>query len=104
MFNKSFGAKIGILQDVTKSKVEGLTSCEYIDKVEAGAKSVEKNEKVTIAGEVDRVYKKVQDKILLETGNGSSIQIEKNNLKDTGKIVVCKESVFNQDTKLVILF
>lgn len=62
-----------------------MTSCEYIDKVEAGAKYTEKNEKVTIAGEVDRVYKKVQDKIILEVGDGSSIQIEKNNLKDTGK-------------------
>jgi D-hexose-6-phosphate mutarotase len=62
-----------------------LTSCEYIDKVEAGAKSVEKSEKVNIASEVDRVYKNVQDKVLLEIGNGSSIQIEKSNLKDIGK-------------------
>jgi hypothetical protein len=45
----------------------------------------ENNEKVTIGSEVDRVYKKVQDKVLLEIGDGSSIQIEKSNLKDTGK-------------------
>ncbi|KAI8095527.1 P-loop containing nucleoside triphosphate hydrolase protein [Thamnidium elegans] len=69
--------------DVTRTQVQGLTNCEYIDKVNAGAKLVEENEKVTIDGEVDRVYKKVQDKILLEVGDGSSIQIEKNNLKDT---------------------
>lgn len=62
-----------------------MTSCEYIDKVDSGSKFTEKNENVTISGEVDRVYKKVQDKIILEIGNGSKIQIEKNNLKDTGK-------------------
>lgn len=62
-----------------------MTSCEYIDKVKDAAKFTEKNEKVIISGEVDRVYKKVQDKVLLEVGNGSSIQIEKSNLKDTGK-------------------
>lgn len=62
-----------------------MNSCEYIDKVEAGAKFTEQNENVTIAGEVDRVYKKVQDKITLEVGDGSRIQIEKSNLKDTGK-------------------
>ncbi|KAF1799732.1 galactose mutarotase-like domain-containing protein [Mucor lusitanicus] len=69
--------------DATKAAVEGLTSCEYIDKVQNAAKFTETNDKVTISGEVDRVYKKVQDKVLLEVGNGSSIQIEKSNLKDT---------------------
>lgn len=63
-----------------------MTSCEYIDKVENAAKFTENNDKVTISGEVDRVYKKVQDKVLLEVGNGSSIQVEKSNLKDTGKL------------------
>lgn len=62
-----------------------MASCEYVDKVEAGAKFTEQNENVTIAGEVDRVYKKVQDKLILEVGDGSRIQIEKSNLKDTGK-------------------
>ncbi|KAI9359695.1 galactose mutarotase-like domain-containing protein [Pilaira anomala] len=68
--------------DVTQSQVKGLTSCEYIDKVNNGAKTTEENENVTVAGEVDRVYKKVQDKISLLVGDGTSIQIEKNNLKD----------------------
>lgn len=63
-----------------------MASCEYIDKVANAAKFTENNDKVTINGEVDRVYKKVQDKVLLEVGNGSSIQIEKSNLKDTGKL------------------
>lgn len=63
-----------------------MTSCEYIDKVQNAEKFTEKNNKVTISGEVDRVYKKVQDKVLLEVGDGSSIQIEKSNLKDTGKL------------------
>ncbi|KAI8091128.1 P-loop containing nucleoside triphosphate hydrolase protein [Gilbertella persicaria] len=69
--------------DVTKSAVNGLSSCEYTDKVEGGAKVTETNEKVTIASEVDRVYKKVPDNVTLEVGNGSVIQIEKSNLKDT---------------------
>ncbi|KAI8637632.1 galactose mutarotase-like domain-containing protein [Parasitella parasitica] len=68
--------------DVTKSAVEGLTSCEYIDKVNNAAKSTEENKKVTIIGEVDRIYKVVEDNIVLEVGNGSSIGIEKSNLKD----------------------
>ena len=63
-----------------------MASCEYIDKVANAAKFTENNDKVTINGEVDRVYKKVQDKVLLEVGNGSSIQVEKSNLKDTGKL------------------
>lgn len=64
-------------------QIQGLTSCEYIDKVQGGAKALEKNEKITISQEVDRVYKNVQDKLLLEIGDGSAISIEKNNLKDT---------------------
>lgn len=64
--------------------MQGLTSCEYIDKVNNGAKTTEENENVTVAGEVDRVYKKVQDKISLLVGDGTSIQIEKSNLKDMG--------------------
>ena len=63
-----------------------MAFCEYIDKVENAAKFTEKNDNVTINGEVDRVYKKVQDKVLLDVGNGSSIQVEKSNLKDTGKL------------------
>jgi D-hexose-6-phosphate mutarotase len=63
-----------------------LAFCEYIDKVENAAKFTEKNDNVTISGEVDRVYKKVQDKVLLDVGNGSLIQVEKSNLKDTGKL------------------
>jgi D-hexose-6-phosphate mutarotase len=38
---------------------------------------------VTISQEVDRIYKKVQDHLLLEIGDGSCIIIEKNNLRDT---------------------
>lgn len=64
-------------------QIQGLTSCEYIDKVQGGAKALEKNKKITISQEVDRVYKNVQDKLLLEIGDGSAISIEKNNLKDT---------------------
>lgn len=70
---------------MTKSQVGGLTNCEYIDKVEGSAKLTETNEKVTVDREVDRVYKRVQDKILLQVGDGTSIQIDKSNLKDTGK-------------------
>ncbi|KAG2194560.1 hypothetical protein INT47_006519 [Mucor saturninus] len=69
--------------DVTSSQVQGLASCEYVDKVKEGAKFTEQNENVTIAGEVDRVYKKVQDRLILKVGDGSRIQIEKSNLKDT---------------------
>ncbi|KAI8992193.1 galactose mutarotase-like domain-containing protein [Mycotypha africana] len=69
--------------DCTEASVEGLTSCEYIDKVQNAAVLTEKNEKVTIGGEVDSVYKDVPDKIKLNAGNGSAIQIVKSNLKDT---------------------
>ncbi|KAI7908181.1 galactose mutarotase-like domain-containing protein [Cokeromyces recurvatus] len=72
-----------LVPDITKVAVQGLTSCEYIDKVQNGINVTEENEKVTINGEVDRVYKKVQDKVLLEVNNDSTIQIEKFNLKDT---------------------
>ncbi|KAI9245310.1 P-loop containing nucleoside triphosphate hydrolase protein [Sporodiniella umbellata] len=67
----------------TNSQVQGLISSEYIDKVNGGDNNVEKNDKVTISQEVDRVYKNVQDKLLLEVGDGTSIGIEKKNLKDT---------------------
>ncbi|CEP16664.1 hypothetical protein [Parasitella parasitica] len=69
--------------DVTKSAVEGLTSCEYIDKVNNAAKFTEENKKVTINKEVDRVYKAVKGDIFLEVGNDTLIKIEKSNLKDT---------------------
>lgn len=65
-----------------------MTSVEYIDKVQNGAKVTENNEKVTIEGEVDRVYKNTQDKVILEIGDGSLIQLEKSNLKDTGKVAL----------------
>jgi D-hexose-6-phosphate mutarotase len=57
---------------------------EYIDKVEAGAKAVEERQEITIGSEVDRIYKNVNGLIILDIGNGSTIQIEKSNLKDTG--------------------
>ncbi|KAG0759468.1 hypothetical protein G6F16_009862 [Rhizopus arrhizus] len=69
--------------DATKLQVQGLTSCEYVDKVQGGASDVEKNDKVTISQEVDRVYKDVQDHVILEVGDGTIINIEKSNLKDT---------------------
>ncbi|CAO3673567.1 unnamed protein product [Rhizopus stolonifer] len=69
--------------EVTNSQVQGLFSRKYIDKVQGGDDNVEKNEKVTISQEVDRVYKDVQDNLLLEVGDNTTIAIEKSNLKDT---------------------
>ncbi|KAI8885651.1 hypothetical protein K501DRAFT_293338 [Backusella circina FSU 941] len=71
------------LPDITKVKVQGLSTLEYIDKVQAGAKAVEDRQEITIDSEVDRIYKNVNGLIVLDVGNGSTIQIEKSNLKDT---------------------
>ncbi|EIE90584.1 hypothetical protein RO3G_15295 [Rhizopus delemar RA 99-880] len=69
--------------DVSRVQIQGLISSEYIDKTAGSIQELEKNDKVTISQEVDRVYKKVQDHLLLEIGDGSCIIIEKSNLRDT---------------------
>jgi D-hexose-6-phosphate mutarotase len=73
------------LQNVEQVAVNGLSKLTYIDKVQNGAKVVEENEKVTIAGEVDRVYSNVPEEVSIEIENKPAFKIVKNGMKDTGK-------------------
>lgn len=57
----------------------------YIDKVQNAAKIVEENEKVTFAGEVDRVYANVPEEVTIEENGQAKYRIVKNGMKDTGK-------------------
>ncbi|KAI9476041.1 MAG: galactose mutarotase-like domain-containing protein [Benjaminiella poitrasii] len=70
--------------DVRKSSIDGLTNIEYLDVNIPDAKpGVEKRQKVTLDSEIERMYKKTPDTLLLQRGNGTAMKIEKNNLKDT---------------------
>ncbi|KAI8986497.1 galactose mutarotase-like domain-containing protein [Pilobolus umbonatus] len=66
--------------DVESCSIEGLTSLDYIDKVE-GVQNKEIREHVTIKSEVDRIYTDVQGDIILNNV-GYSIQLNRSNLRD----------------------
>lgn len=71
-------------QDINKVAVNGLSKLTYIDKVQNGAKAVEENEKITIAGEVDRVYANVPEVVTIEEDGQPRYRIAKTGMKDTG--------------------
>ncbi|GAB5592458.1 hypothetical protein Unana1_07358 [Umbelopsis nana] len=69
--------------DVSKVGVSGLSKLTYTDKVQNGAKAVEENEKVTIAGEVDRVYANVPEVVTIEEDGQPLYRIAKTGMRDT---------------------
>jgi D-hexose-6-phosphate mutarotase len=87
VFPKSrlFDPPTPVLQDISKVAVNGLSNLSYIDKVLNGAKVVEENQKVNIAGEVDRVYVSVPDEVTIEEDGQAKYRIVKTGMKDTGK-------------------
>jgi hypothetical protein len=60
----------------------------YIDKVLNAAKVVEENQKVTVAGEVDRVYVNVPEEVTIEEGGQPKYSIVKTGMKDTGRLLM----------------
>ncbi|CAO3688124.1 unnamed protein product [Umbelopsis ramanniana] len=71
------------ISDISKVAVNGLSNLTYIDKVQNAAKLVEENEKVTFAGEVDRVYANVPEEVTIEEDGQAKYLIVKNGMKDT---------------------
>ncbi|KAH8549578.1 galactose mutarotase-like domain-containing protein [Umbelopsis sp. PMI_123] len=71
------------VSDISKVAVNGLSNLTYIDKVLNAAKVVEENQKVTVAGEVDRVYVNVPEEVTIEEGGQPKYSIVKTGMKDT---------------------
>ncbi|KND04684.1 glucose-6-phosphate 1-epimerase [Spizellomyces punctatus DAOM BR117] len=72
------------VQEIATAAVVGLNGYPYVDKVANGAQAQETRERVTIAGEVDRVYEGVKnDAITLQgTAIGAGIVLHKSNFPD----------------------
>ncbi|TPX67243.1 hypothetical protein SpCBS45565_g03937 [Spizellomyces sp. 'palustris'] len=72
------------VQEIATVAVVGLNGYPYVDKVANGARAQETRERVTIAGEVDRVYEGVKnDAITLQgTAIGAGIVLHKSNFPD----------------------
>ncbi|KAJ2963031.1 hypothetical protein NQZ79_g1919 [Umbelopsis isabellina] len=69
--------------NIEQVAVNGLSKLTYTDKVQNGAKVVEENQKVTVAGEVDRVYTNVPEEVSIEIENKPAFKIVKTGMKDT---------------------
>ena len=67
--------------DISKVKVSGLKGAEFIDKVQKGD-TTEENEEVDIAGEVDRVYKKVEGPVKVLEDGKTTFTVERTGLED----------------------
>ncbi|MDT8376976.1 MAG: D-hexose-6-phosphate mutarotase [Mariprofundaceae bacterium] len=71
------------VRDVSKVVVYGLDGCDYLDKVDGGARK-KQNGDVTISSEVDRIYfDQGQDVIIEDAGMGRGIRIEKRSSHST---------------------
>ncbi|KAI8083007.1 galactose mutarotase-like domain-containing protein [Halteromyces radiatus] len=71
------------VKDIANVSVEGLNSYTFTDKVTGGTTDVENRDKVTIAGEVDRVYQDVKDHLIVNVGDQEKLTIDKTTMKDT---------------------
>ena len=69
--------------DVREAAVEGLRGVRYLDKVRGGEEAVEERERVTVAGEVDRVYAGAPDRLVVRDGaRGRALVMEKEGFAD----------------------
>ena len=69
------------VDDVAETQVEGLQGVEYVDKVAKETKT-EERELVTVAGEVDRVYKNAKETVKVKSGDKLLFKVERTGLDD----------------------
>ncbi|KAF2796197.1 galactose mutarotase-like protein [Melanomma pulvis-pyrius CBS 109.77] len=72
------------IKDISKVAINGLLGVEYVDKVLNATTHSQKDESVTITGEVDRVYSKIpQDTTTVVEDGAPRFDVVRDNLQDT---------------------
>ena len=73
-----------LLQDISKIAIKGLLGVEYVDKVLNASTHQQKDESITITGEVDRVYASIpQDTTSVVEDGKPRFDVVRDNLSDT---------------------
>ena len=73
-----------LLQDISKIAIKGLLGGEYVDKVLNASTHQQKDESITITGEVDRVYASIpQDTTSVVEDGKPRFDVVRDNLSDT---------------------
>ncbi len=70
------------MQNVQGVSISGLKGLSYDDSV-SKTSTFESRDSVTIAQEVDRVYKNVPDSLTVDLGQGTVVALQKTGFKDT---------------------